>query len=678
MPSVASAARAAAIVVSFVLVAALQSWPLPLHLTTHLTGNPGGDTGVYVWNVWVFHHELLELHSWPLSTSALFAPTGPVDLSLHNYTVFANLIAAPLLPWVGVIGAFNLVYLINVALAALGVFLLVRETGRAAGVRTVDAWLAGLFFACSPFLVARSTAHFSLVAAAPLPFFVLFLHRLWSRHTHRDAIGAGACAAWAVYCDVYYGVYCVLLALVFLAARTMTVERTTDRARTGWIPWLDIPILGAVAACLTAGLSGGVLQFGEVRVSVRSLYTPVLVLTMVTAIRLARTWPVRLTVHVPAALKGLAAPAATGLVTAALLTSPVLYALGVRALEGRMVAPPVLWRSSAPGVDLASFVLPNPNHPFAPAGIREWTASQPGRFEENVAAIPWTVLLLVAIAWRRAAYRPDPLWIISAVLFTLLSAGPFVRLAGLETYVPTPWTLLRYAPIIGQARMPTRFAVLVALSAAVLFAGALAAAARRWPAGRHGVTALVAALLTFELLPVPRHLAAATTPEVFDTIAADDRPLSVLMLPFGIRDGLSSIGDFSAASLLFQTQHGKPLVGGYLSRVSPVRKERLLADPVLAALTTASERRPVTREARRAAREAAAAFLERSRVGWVVVDNSRTSVDLRELATETLRLREVSRSGDFVLFVPEVPGAGSSVRPGASDDAAHDADGTGK
>jgi hypothetical protein len=44
----------------YVVVALAFVWPLPLTLHRHLTGPPGGDTGVYVWNQWVFQHEILE------------------------------------------------------------------------------------------------------------------------------------------------------------------------------------------------------------------------------------------------------------------------------------------------------------------------------------------------------------------------------------------------------------------------------------------------------------------------------------------------------------------------------------------------------------------------------------------------------------------------------------------
>ncbi len=92
---------------AFVLVAVLQSWPLPVHLFTHLTGPPTGDTGVYVWNTWVFRHELVEGRRSPFYTDRIFSLDSRADLSLHNYTVFADVLSVPLQPVLGVVGAFN-------------------------------------------------------------------------------------------------------------------------------------------------------------------------------------------------------------------------------------------------------------------------------------------------------------------------------------------------------------------------------------------------------------------------------------------------------------------------------------------------------------------------------------------------------------------------------------------
>jgi len=638
--------------VSFLVVAALQSWPLPAHLSTHLTGDPGGDTGVYVWNTWVFSHEVLVERKSPFSTGTMLGLNEPVDLSLHNYTVFANLLAMALQPLLGVVAAFNVVYLINVALAGLGMFVLARHVWGAGTIRTSEAWLAGLLFACSPFLIARSTAHFSLVAAAPLPFFAVCFDRAWQRPNLRDAALAGACLAWAAYSDPYYVVYCLMLGALLAAWRVFRVTTHPRTPRPRWVPFTDIPMALLLVAMAVTAAGGGIVTVGGVTVSMRSLHNPVLMLTVLAIARVLWLRRPRL----EATWTGLSARVAPMLVMGALagaLMSPQIVGLVNRALDGRMVSPPVFWRSSAPGVDVLAMLLPNPTHPLAPEGLVQWVASQPGRFEENVASIPWVVLLILAAAWLRAGHRPDALWVSAAVFFAALSLGPFVRVAGIDTFVPTPWALLRYVPVVSQARMPARFSVLVVMAVAVLFVGALIALRRRYPAQQGLLVPVVAVVLTFELLPAPRRLHAANLPAVFDTIAADPRPMRVLNIPFGIRDGLSSLGSFSPSSLFYQTQHGKELLGGYLSRVSDRRKAAYLDNPVIAALIAGSEGHPLTAEQLAAARAAAPDFRERANVGWVVVDERLASPHLQAFTTDLLQFTLKERGDGFALYTPQ-------------------------
>ena len=152
------------VALGYALVALAFAWPLPLHLGTRLLGDPGGDTGVYVWNQWVFEHEAVSGAN-PLTTRQILALSQRVDLSQHNYTAFLNLLALPLIPILGVVAAFNVVMLTVVVLTALCAYALARL---AFPCTRLEAFAAGLAFAWSPVLVARTTGHISLVAAAPL------------------------------------------------------------------------------------------------------------------------------------------------------------------------------------------------------------------------------------------------------------------------------------------------------------------------------------------------------------------------------------------------------------------------------------------------------------------------------------------------------------------------------
>ena len=643
--------QAACALGAFVLLATLQTWPLARHMSTHLTGPPTGDTAVYVWNTWVFRHELVEQGRSPFRTSSIFALSSEADLSLHNYTLFADVLAVPLQPLLGVVATFNLVYLANIALSGFGMFLLARRLTN----RALESWLAGAMFACAPFLVARSTAHFSLVAAAPLPFFMYWLDRTWETRRLRDAAAMGACAAWAFFCDPYYAVYCAMLGICFIGSRLLAVsfgyaQRPAPRTGRALVNAGIVALVGLMVGVHVLG--GGSVRVASISISMRSLYTPMLMLTLLVLARIALSLRPRIAWRPPPGTYAMWRAGVVAVFVGALLLAPTLSAVGRRAVEGRLVSAPVLWRSSPPGVDLLAFFAPNPTHPLAPSAIVDWTTRAPGGFAEQVAAVSFVGLAVMVIAWRRAGFRPSRLWLAVTIGFGLLTLGPFIHVAGLNTYLPTPWTFLRYVPIVGSARMPTRFAIVMMLGFCVLFAYALVALTRRFPRSRTAILTAVGVALAVELLPVPRVLYSASVPRIYDVIAADPRPIRVLELPYGVRDGLSSLGDFNAASQYHQTYHRKPIAGGYLSRVSAQRKSAYRRLPVRSALMALSEGNTLSPEQDQRARAGARGFLAAGRIGYVVMDTRRTPPALRTFAIDVLGLRQLAVSDGFELYAP--------------------------
>ncbi len=635
----------------YVVLAVAQAWPLPLHMGTHLTGNPMGDTGVYVWNLWIFSHELLVNGSMPLHTLEILPLAGPTDLSLHNYTVFSDLLAMPLQGGLGIVRTFNVVYLINAALAGLGMFLLARRlTGRAA-----ESFLAGLMFAWAPFLTTRGDGHFSLAAAAPLPVFMLMLYRAWDSRRLRDAALAGVVLVWAAFCDPYYAVYCLMLGAGFVGSRMVGVSLIRRPAHDFRVTKQLIHVAIAAIVALVAGvrvLGDGELRVGELRIPMHTVYTPMLVLTALVLARIAVATKLRVTArHVASRRFVLRATLACGL-AAGLLLSPTLYAVGRRAMEHGMPNEPVLWRSSAPGVDLLAFLAPNPNHPLAPNAIRTFLSKGAGGYGEQVASLSWIGALVIVGAWRFARFRPGRLWPWITVGFGLLSIGPFLQIAGVNTQIPGPWAVLRYAPLIGSARMPGRMSIVVMMGFCVLFATALAAIGQRYPARRRLVLSVVALLLVAELWPAPRTLFSAEVPAVFAIIAADPRPVRVLELPTGIRDGLSSIGNFSPDAQFRQTFHGKGLIGGYLSRVSPAAKILYRTTPVTSALMDAGEGRTLDPGQIDRAMADAAEFVRATNLGYVVMGRTRVSDGLRDFATTLFGLTKIAEADGYELYVP--------------------------
>jgi hypothetical protein len=634
------------------VVALIFAWPLPLHMDTHLTGSPSGDTGAYIWNLWVFRRELADGGS-PLQTERVFSLAAPTDLSLHNYTVFANLSGLFLQKHLGLIASFNVIYLGLGALSAYALFLLARHV--VGGM--AEAWLAGALFGFSPFLSARGTVHFSLVAALPLPLFMLALLKVGRTGRPRDAAVAGAVLALAALCDPYYFVFCMLILCYWVAVRAweLRFERRPQTGRGWWLArGLEALILAAAALMVWILATGGDrFRFGLFTVSVKGLHNPVLFLVCALLARAASTW--RAVVH---PRPGLAlAPAlrliTVGALSAAMLVAPLLVALARRALDGSFVVPPLRWRSSPAGVDLLAYLMPNPNHALFGDPFRLWLARiRPDGFGENAASLTLTAMAVVGAAMLRRMRLPAA-WVGLACAFALLSLGPFVWVGGFNTRVPTPWAVLRYLPGVGLVHWPTRFAIVVMLAVAILFAFALRSLTAGAPPRRRAlVLGGVGLALLLELAPCPRPLHAATVPSIYRTIAADPCDVRVLELPVGLRDGIRSVGAFRADSQFFQTVHGKPLVGGYLSRISDrcIRTYRRL--PVMGALLTLSQGGDLADDQALRARAARRAFLARSRVGFVVVDKSRASRKLRRFAIDVLQLQRIQHDGPFELYLP--------------------------
>jgi hypothetical protein len=638
-----------AALVGYLFVAVLFAWPLPLHFGTMVPGTVGGDTGVYIWNLWVFRHEILQGH-FPFFTVQILSVTPSVPLTLHNYTTFANILAFPLLPLVGTVATFNTLLVASVVTSAFAMFLFARRvTGDNAA-----AWVAGLFFGFSPFMNARFAEHFSLVQAAPLPLFALVIDRLRTAPSTRLAAAAGLIVAWAFLSDPYYAVYCLLMAAFAAVYGVVSIKLMAARpVAIGWRALLDVCIIclaGLIAGIVVRG--GGRFEILGITVSMHRLYTPVLALTLLVAVRVWMEIRPRVTVMLPP-LRPQARVFAVGALACIALLSPVLSAMARPIAERQFISPTVLWRSSAGGMDLLAFFVPNPLHPLWGEYFKRGIQRMPDGFVENVTSIPWVAIALLVVAAAFARTRFPRYWIAFTAFFGLLALGPFVEIAGMKTYVPTPWALLRYVPVVGAARMPTRFSILVMFGVAILIGLALRDLRATWRRPAAG-TAIVVALLLFELMPAPREVHSARVPAIYEIIRNDPRPIRILQLPFGLRDGMSSAGNFSAEYQFFQTVHGKRLIGGYLSRLPKDEVARYRQFRFMRVLLDLSAGELITEERFQRAALTSRQTLQDLNVGYVVINTDRASKQLQAFALQSFGLTYVASDGPHVLYKTSV------------------------
>ena len=111
------------LLLTYLTLAILFTYPLAWHLGTHHVGEDGGDARVYVWNYWWIDKAITELHTDPFETDAIFYPLG-IGLALHTLGFAQGLVFIPLKAAFGAVaGPFLGVWMSLVAAdkAAVGV-----------------------------------------------------------------------------------------------------------------------------------------------------------------------------------------------------------------------------------------------------------------------------------------------------------------------------------------------------------------------------------------------------------------------------------------------------------------------------------------------------------------------------------------------------------------------------
>ena len=564
--------------------AALAAWMMHEVLQEPGGSIPGlhpGDNVASLWNTWWFAHAASRAQP-VYSTGMLFAPAG-TQLSLHTHATTHSVLAWPLASAGATIAAHNLAILAGLTLNGLAVWLLAfRLTGdRIASVA------AGFIFSCSAFVQIHALGHVNLVHAWVLPAFALSLARLSSGST-AGALACGTAAALVVYTDYYFAIYAGILAAAWWVRAAVSVE---FQRRPSWSSRLRFALLALLAldaaVIATIAVTGGTsLDLGVTRVSIRGIRNPLTVFWLLLALWLVARHPLRASFRRrPGGTGPSGRPVLTALATAAVLTAPLWIALARVVTAGDYATQQVLWRSSPAGADVATLLLGHPRHLVwggAVAGVYERLGIDLMEQSLWLGIIPLAVIVARRRAW--IATGDARFWLAIGLVFLVLSMGPFLRVAGVDTGLPLPQALLRYVPVFSNARIPGRAAVMVQLGVAVLFACAVAGTARRRPAA----VAIAAALL---LETMPAHLPADRVPRADAVDAALTRATAdgaVAELPLGLRDGFGEVGQLDHRALAHQLWHQRPLVGGFVARL-PERVKRLqLGSPAVAALVEIS------------------------------------------------------------------------------------------
>jgi hypothetical protein len=586
----------------FAALAVLQTWPVAANIGSRVPGTAtwAFDESTFIWNIWNFKHSLLDLHISPLHSDLIWWPLG-IDLVLYTYNFF-NAVAG--MPWLLAFSpalASNLMVLLATFLSGLGAYLLALDLLRRGRLGLADeglrlaALVAGVIYAFAANRgVYAALGHYNMVTTQWLPFYALYFLRTLRRPALKNAALAGLFFTFAALADMIFASFLALLSAILLLGSLRGLrERRKALLYAGIAALVAIILWSPVLLPIARDFAGGgyaLEGWGE-------------------SIKLSAD--------------------AVGLVTPTNL-NPVL---GGNEATGQN------WRNALRAVEKGE-----------------------GRFGDiNTVFLGWVTLalaLLGAFAMRR---KVAP-WIWVAVVFGLLVLGPLLQINGRFRFsvdsllpegvtFPLPFALLHYIPFVSANRAPNRNSIVLMLALAVLAGfgvsqlliwlgrrgltrdvegrreveqgdqAARASAPQKvsMPAvGSAAVVILLVAAILIEHLSIPMPTTDATIPTVYRNIAAEPGDFAIMQLPLGWRNSFGVLGSEQTNLQYFQTAHGKPIIGGNISRAPAFKMDYFARIPLFKALTDLEMYKDVAPDVDAAARAQAGSLMSLYDVRYLV------------------------------------------------------------
>jgi hypothetical protein len=180
---------------------------------------------------------------------------------------------------------------------------------------------------------------------------------------------------------------------------------------------------------------------------------------------------------------------------------------------------PEVFATSGYVADLANFLVPSPLQEFSTAGSRQLSSAfDLGSVPEIDGYLGLPLLLAIPLAaFLARRNRPAMVALVTTALIALLALGPRLHIAGQETAIRLPWTVIQRLPLL-KSVAPVRLMLFVALGVAVLLGIALDIAMRnrqRWQQLGLVSAAVIAVVPLTPVVPYPK--ANAAVPQYFSS-----------------------------------------------------------------------------------------------------------------------------------------------------------------
>jgi hypothetical protein len=506
--------------VLYLAISLICTWPLALHIATHVIGPFHGDNLEYVWKMWWVRHAWFDLRISPWFVPHIYWPHG-YPLAYGEITPLHTVLMLPVNLLLGEVCTYNLAILLSVWLSGWLAYLWLLDL---TGGRKGAAFVGGLIFAFCPYRMARIAGHLPLVSTEGIPLVLWGLERLWRRRCWSDGLLIAVGTSVSALSSWYYALALALLVPVYWLVRARP-WRTWLVGRWFWSGVGAATLITLCAVAPFALLYAGVVRAGQATVPLQE----------------ADFWSASLADYL---LPNWRHPLWGAAVRRILLGREALppyefllgfgYSGGILALLGwRAVRRPA--RGAIAAWTVVALVLSlGPSFHLLPG----WSLRlplPPGWAERLTAALTW-------LGEHSLAREP----------FTLNATGAAV--------IPLPALLVRwFVPAGVGVRSWGRFALFAVLGVAALAALGLSAAEERQVAPsawrRRLLTFAAGFLVMFEFYTGPQSLIRVQPRPVDEWLAQQPGEFAIVQMPLEAA--------LSGPQMFYSRYHGKNVIAGY-------------------------------------------------------------------------------------------------------------------
>ena len=571
----------------YTFLALIFTFPLALHISTHIIGGVNEDAAHYIWNFWWFNKSIFDLRVSPFYSDYLFFPWGiPLIFQMRGP---AELLVSLFLTRLGIplIVIYNTFVILSFPLAGICTLFLVYQLTK----NYAASFLAGVIYSFSSIRAERLSGHFPLLLGYWIPLNIYFFFRLRHKKTLLNHCFFALSFLMAGYSDVQLAImlgmfYCIKVA-VHLGRQKLGTSLVL-KSLMSYLPSFGLLFTGFFPM-LQAAFSFSKTEMFE-------------------------------------SLVGWGGAESLGVDVLAFFLPPsdnLFFGFFTRGLLGSLS---MEWESTVAYVGvfaLISVVVLIVRKLHRNTSVFDWL-------------LTWAVFLIFALGPR--------LNIAGRGLFSLdglnFSWSP-----------PLPFAIFHFLPFLQHFRTPGRLMIMVSLSTAVLVGYLFAKVLPRIRVKCRLLLAFCLTLLFFldgfKLLD----LTSPSVSAFYYNLGNESQEYTILEIPLVIRGRYSDLGQTDARFMYDQTIHNKRVLGGYIISVPDKYFVKAREDPVLGSIVLLQNDPSSISSLPQVSQLEVEKFLRIYSPRYIVLRSPfNTSWQMRRLLRDTFHLKEVFSNGAITAF----------------------------